>query len=101
MTQGAGRFGPGKDMRHLKQLGPAATRGLFSDGHMDHIAPGKESSMPVTSFAMLILLALVAAGMAVAALKAWGVVTLLAILAAAALFARWALAHVPYDDRHS
>lgn len=56
--------------------------------------------MPITSFALIVLLALALGALAILAMNAWGVLTVGAILLAAALFARWALAHVPYDDSH-
>lgn len=54
--------------------------------------------MPVTSFALLILAVLIAALLTVWAMSSWGVLTVLPVLLAVALLARWALAHVPYDD---
>ena len=56
--------------------------------------------MPVTSFAMLIISVLLAAALTVWAMTAWGVMTVLPILLVLGLLARWALAHVPHDDRH-
>ena len=56
--------------------------------------------MPVTFFALLILAVLFAATVTVWALSAWGFATVLPVLLAVALFARWALGHVPYDDSH-
>ncbi len=57
--------------------------------------------MPVTSFALLILGVLATAALTIWALNAWGALTVLPILIALALFARWAVAHVPHDDRHT
>ncbi|MDJ0822112.1 MAG: hypothetical protein QNJ09_09950 [Paracoccaceae bacterium] len=56
--------------------------------------------MPVTSFAMLIIVVLAAAALTVWAISAWGMMTVVPILLVLALLARWALAHVPHDDRH-
>ena len=57
--------------------------------------------MPVTSFAMLIIVVLAAAALTVWAISAWGMMTVVPILLVLALLARWALAHVPHDDRHT
>ena len=57
--------------------------------------------MPVTSFAMIVFLVIAAAALTVWALSAWGLLTVLPILLLAALVARWALAHVPYDDHRT
>ncbi|MGR3271732.1 hypothetical protein [Thalassococcus profundi] len=56
--------------------------------------------MPVTSFALMIFSVLAAAGLTIWALNAWGALTVLPVLMALGLLARWALAHVPYDDSH-
>ena len=54
--------------------------------------------MPVTFLALLVLAVVMAAGLTVWALNAWGALTVLPILLCVALAARWALAHVPHDD---
>ncbi|BBU56862.1 MULTISPECIES: hypothetical protein [Mameliella] len=54
--------------------------------------------MPVTSFALLVCAVIVAAGLTVWAVSSFGVLTVVPVLLALALLARWALAHVPYDD---
>ncbi|MBS0123021.1 hypothetical protein [Thetidibacter halocola] len=54
--------------------------------------------MPVTSFALMLFSVIAAAALTVWAFSAWGAGTMLPILLALALFARWALAHVPHDD---
>ncbi|GGB02885.1 hypothetical protein [Allosediminivita pacifica] len=56
--------------------------------------------MPVTSFALLVLLVIALGALTVFALSAWGLATVLPIVIAVVLIARWALAHVPYDDSH-
>lgn len=56
--------------------------------------------MPVTSFVLLILGVIGAGGLTVWALNAWGVLTVLPIVISIALFGRWALGRVPYDDSH-
>ncbi|MBW4982219.1 hypothetical protein KZZ07_06645 [Mameliella sp. CS4] len=54
--------------------------------------------MPVTSFALLVCAVIVAAALTVWAVSSFGVLTVVPVLLAIALLARWALAHVPYDD---
>ncbi|WP_305968182.1 MULTISPECIES: hypothetical protein [unclassified Mameliella] len=54
--------------------------------------------MPVTSFALLVCAVIMAAGLTVWAVSSFGVLTVVPVLLAIALLARWALAHVPYDD---
>lgn len=54
--------------------------------------------MPVTSFALLVCAVIIAAGLTVWAVSSFGLLTMLPILLVLALLARWALAHVPYDD---
>lgn len=56
--------------------------------------------MPVTFFALLILAVLSAAALTVWALSSWGLATVLPVLLAVALLARWGAAHVPHDDPH-
>ncbi|MFD1342516.1 hypothetical protein [Litorisediminicola beolgyonensis] len=56
--------------------------------------------MPVTSFALLVLAVIGAAGLTVVALNAWGLWTVLPLMMVLAAFARWALGHVPFDDSH-
>lgn len=56
--------------------------------------------MPVTFFALLILAVLSAAALTLWALSSWGLLTVLPVLLALALLARWGLAHVPHDDPH-
>jgi hypothetical protein len=57
--------------------------------------------MPVTSFALLLLSACLAAVFTVWAVSAWGVMTVLPALLLLVLLARWALAPVPHDDGHT
>ncbi|WP_164932855.1 hypothetical protein [Tropicibacter alexandrii] len=57
--------------------------------------------MPVTSFAMLVFLVIAAAALTVWAVASWGLLTMLPVLLLAVLVARWALAHVPYDDHRT
>lgn len=54
--------------------------------------------MPVTSFALLVCAVIAAAALTVWAVSSFGVLTMVPVLLAIALLARWALAHVPYDD---
>ena len=54
--------------------------------------------MPVTSFALLIFSVLAAGGLTIWALNAWGALTVVPLLISLGLAARWAMAHVPYDD---
>lgn len=54
--------------------------------------------MPVTSFALLLFSVIAASGLTVWAFSALGAATVLPVLLALALFARWAMADVPYDD---
>ncbi len=54
--------------------------------------------MPVTSFALLICAVVSAAAVTVWAMSSFGVLTVLPVLLALALLARWAMAHVPHDD---
>ena len=53
--------------------------------------------MPVTSFALVLISVLAAAALTVWAFTAWGA-AFVPVLLILALFARWAMAHVPYDD---
>ncbi|WP_168797948.1 hypothetical protein [Pacificoceanicola onchidii] len=57
--------------------------------------------MPVTSFVILILSVIAAAGLTIWAVTAWGMLTVLPLLISLALIARWAMAHVPHDDNHA
>lgn len=54
--------------------------------------------MPVTSFALLVCAVVSAAALTVWAMTSFGVLTVLPVLLALALLARWAMAHVPYDN---
>ncbi|WP_323769197.1 hypothetical protein [Antarctobacter sp.] len=54
--------------------------------------------MPVTSFALLVCAVVLAAGLTVWAMSSFGVLTVIPVLLALALLARWAMAHVPHDD---
>jgi uncharacterized membrane protein len=54
--------------------------------------------MPVTSLALLVFSLICVAGLMLWAVGTWGFVTMLPILLALVLVARWALAHVPHDD---
>lgn len=54
--------------------------------------------MPVTSFALLVCSVIAAAALTVWAVGAWGVLTVLSGLLVLIVVARWAFAHVPYDD---
>ena len=54
--------------------------------------------MPVTSFALLVFSVVMAAALTVWAMSSFGVLTVLPIVLALALIARWAMAHVPHDD---
>lgn len=54
--------------------------------------------MPVTIFALLVCCVVFAAALTVWAMSSFGVFTVLPILLALALLARWAMAHVPHDD---
>ncbi|WP_417208201.1 hypothetical protein [Antarctobacter sp.] len=54
--------------------------------------------MPVTSFALLVCAVVFAAGLTVWAMSSFGVLTVIPVLLALALLARWAMAHVPHDD---
>lgn len=56
--------------------------------------------MPVTSFALLIIAALVALALTIWALSAWGVAAVVTVLLCLALAARWAMARVGHDDSH-
>ena len=56
--------------------------------------------MPVTSFALTILLVVLAAALTVWAMSAFGVLSVLPVLLIVGLLARWGLEHVPYDDSH-
>lgn len=53
--------------------------------------------MPVTSFALLVLTALVALMLALWAMSSWGLIVV-PVLALLVLFGRWAAAPVQYDD---
>lgn len=57
--------------------------------------------MPVTSFALLLVSVIAAAGATLMALSAWGALNVLPVLLIVALLARWGLAQVPFDDSHS
>ncbi|MCE0507131.1 MULTISPECIES: hypothetical protein [unclassified Roseivivax] len=57
--------------------------------------------MPVTSFALTILLVVAAAALTVWAMSAFGVLAVMPVLLVVALIARWGLGHVPYDDSHT
>lgn len=54
--------------------------------------------MPVTSFALLVLSAVVATIFTLWAMSIWGVLTVLPVVLLCVLFGRWAMAHVPHDD---
>lgn len=54
--------------------------------------------MPLTTFLTLLLTVIAAAGVTVWAVVKWGLLTILPVLAVAALAARWAMGHVPLDD---
>ncbi|SMX48403.1 hypothetical protein [Maliponia aquimaris] len=54
--------------------------------------------MPVTIFALLVCSVVLAAALTVWAMSSFGILTVLPILLALALLARWAMAHVPHDD---
>ncbi|SNS00157.1 hypothetical protein [Antarctobacter heliothermus] len=54
--------------------------------------------MPVTSFALLVCAVVLAAAVTVWAMSSFGVLTVIPVLLAVALLARWAMAHVPHDD---
>ncbi len=54
--------------------------------------------MPVTTFVTLILSVLAAAAITVFAIAEWGVLTVLPVLMAIALVARWAMSRVTLDD---
>ncbi|SIS78180.1 hypothetical protein SAMN05421759_103217 [Roseivivax lentus] len=56
--------------------------------------------MPVTSFALMILLVIAAAALTVWAMSAFGILAVLPVLLVVGLLARWGLEHVPYDDSH-
>lgn len=56
--------------------------------------------MPVTSFALMIFSVIAAGGLTVWALNTWGALTVLPLLIVLGVAARWAMAHVPYDDSH-
>ncbi|MGY9045797.1 hypothetical protein P775_14590 [Puniceibacterium antarcticum] len=56
--------------------------------------------MPVTSFALTILAVIFAAALTVWAMTAWGFLTVVPMVMAVGLIARWALGRVPYDDSH-
>ncbi|MGH1413142.1 MAG: hypothetical protein ACRBB0_06595 [Pelagimonas sp.] len=57
--------------------------------------------MPVTSFALLLVVVIAAAAVTVLAMSTWGALNVLPVLLIVALLARWGLAHVPFDDKHS
>ncbi|GAA4217351.1 hypothetical protein J4E08_11870 [Sagittula sp. NFXS13] len=54
--------------------------------------------MPVTSFALLVLSALVALVLALWALSSWGALTVLGVILGLVLFGLWAAAPMPNDD---
>jgi hypothetical protein len=54
--------------------------------------------MPVTSFALIVCATVAAAILTLWAMTSFGVLTVLPVLLALALLARWAMAHVPHDD---
>ncbi|MHA6324090.1 hypothetical protein [Roseivivax sp. CAU 1753] len=56
--------------------------------------------MPVTSFALTILLVVAAAALTVWAMSAFGLLAVLPVLLVLGVLARWGLGHVPYDDSH-
>lgn len=54
--------------------------------------------MPVTSLALVVFSLICAGLIAIWAVGTWGFLTMLPVLLALAVLARWALAHVPHDD---
>jgi hypothetical protein len=56
--------------------------------------------MPVTYLALVAFSVIAATALTIWAMNAWGALTVLPVLLCLALAARWALAHVPHDDRH-
>ena len=56
--------------------------------------------MPVTYLALVAFSVIAATTLTVWAVNAWGALTVLPVLLCLALAARWALAHVPHDDRY-
>lgn len=54
--------------------------------------------MPVTSFALLVLVAVAAIAMALWAMSNWGLLTVLSVILLLVVFGRWAAAPVPNDD---
>ena len=57
--------------------------------------------MPVTSFSLTIIAVVLAAALTVWAVTAWGFLTVISLIMAVALVARWALGHVSHDDSHT
>jgi hypothetical protein len=57
--------------------------------------------MPVTSFALLFLAIIASVFALFWAMSTWGALTVLPVLIAAALIARWAMAPLPYDDTNA
>ncbi len=57
--------------------------------------------MPVTSFSLTIIGVVLAAALTVWAATAWGFMTVISLIMAVALVARWALGHVSHDDSHT
>ncbi|MCR8547331.1 hypothetical protein M4578_05800 [Salipiger sp. P9] len=57
--------------------------------------------MPVTHFVTLIIAVLALAGLTIWAFLSWGAGTVIPLLLALALLARWAMAPVATDDGHA
>lgn len=57
--------------------------------------------MPVTTFVTMIFAVLAATGLTVWAFLSWGAGTVIPLLLALALLARWGLAPVASDDGHA
>ncbi|QFT62845.1 hypothetical protein SAMN05421853_10855 [Roseivivax halotolerans] len=57
--------------------------------------------MPVTSFALTILLVIAAAALTVWAMSAFGLLAVMPVLIVLVLALRWGLGHVPFDDSHT
>jgi hypothetical protein len=57
--------------------------------------------MPITTFVSMVLAVVVASGLTVWAFVKWGALTMLPVMIALAILARWGLANVPADDGHA
>jgi hypothetical protein len=57
--------------------------------------------MPVTTFVSMILAVIAISGLTIWGFVKWGLLTMLPLLIAMALLARWGLTTVPADDGHA